>query len=241
MQTERAQTMTQEELVEDLRLLGYREVSVTRIAGWRKRCLLPPFSNAGAGQGRASGRGKAYWSNPDKVRKQAEAILRLLKDFTRLEELYLPLWQLGYPVPLDAVRSALQQPLLEAVKDFEIEGAECGIEDVIDDAVWDISLIMHGKIPLFEVPDDSMSAALNVVTNTGYNFNDQPYEDGVTRLKEWEYSFLDHFQKLLGDDVPINPEVVVTTTISFTMLRSSTNTCRFLTLSLLSSPARMKI
>jgi hypothetical protein len=69
-------------------------------------------------------------------------------------------------------------------------------------------MIMHGKFPLFDVPDDSMSAALNVLANTDYNFSDQPYEDGVTRLKEWEHSFVDRFQKLLGDDVPINPEIV---------------------------------
>jgi len=208
MQTERAETMTQQELVEDLRLLGYRKPSVTRIAGWRKRGLLPRFSSAGAGQGRGPGREKCYWSNPGDVLKQAEAILRLLEHFTRLEELYVPLWQLGYPVPLDKVRSALQQPLLQAMADLEVQETGRSIEDVIDDAVWDIGLIMQGQFPLFDVPDDSMSAALNVLANTGYNFNDQPYEYGVTRLKEWEHSFADQFQKLLGDGVPINPEVV---------------------------------
>lgn len=208
MQIKRAETMTQEELAEDLHLLGYQEISITRIAAWRKRGLLPAFTNSGAGQGRGPGREKAYWSSPGEVLKQAEAIVQLLKHFQRLEELYVPLWQLGYSVPLGAVRSALLQPLLQAMQDLEVREADLGIEDMIDNAVWDISMIMHGKFPLFDVPDDSMSAALNVLANTGYNFNDQPYEDGVTRLKEWEHSFVDRFQKLLGDGPPINPEVV---------------------------------
>lgn len=208
MQTKRAATMTQEELVEDLHLLGYQEISINRVAAWRKRDLLPAFTNAGSGQGRGGGREKAYWSDPGAVLKQAETVIRLLKHFTRLEELYVPLWQLGYPVPLDAVRSALLQPLLKAMADFEVQETGRSIEDVIDDAVWDIGLIMHGKFRLFDVPDDSMSAALNVLANVGYNFNDQPYEYGVARLKEWEHSFADRFQKLLGDGVPINPEIV---------------------------------
>ena len=208
MQNEPTKVMNQKELVEDLHLLGYHEASVTRIADWRKRGLLPPFTSVGAGHGRGAGRGKGYWSSPDGVLRQAEAIIRLLTHFKRLGELYVPLWQLGYSVPLEVVRSALLQPLLKAMKDLEVHEADVGIEDVIDNAVWDISMIMHGKFPLLDVPDDSMSAALNVLANTGYNFNDQPYDDGVTKLKEWEHSFVDRFQKLLGDDIPINPDVV---------------------------------
>jgi len=71
------------------------------------------------------------------VRKQAEAIIELRKHFTRLEELYVPLWQLGYSVPLDAVRAALRRPLRQAMADCEVQETGHGIEDVIDDAVWD--------------------------------------------------------------------------------------------------------
>src|SRR5215813_7386176 len=105
MQTKHAATMTQEELVKDLHLLGYQEISECRVARWRKRGVLPTFTNTGSGQGRGGGREKAYWSNPEEVLKQAEAIIQLLKHFRRLDELYVPLWELGYSVPLNSLRS----------------------------------------------------------------------------------------------------------------------------------------
>lgn len=45
------------------------------------------------------------------MREQAVSIIELLKTYDRLEDLYLPLWQLGYPIPLHRVRVALGQPL----------------------------------------------------------------------------------------------------------------------------------
>jgi hypothetical protein len=209
MQTENNRTMTQDELVEDLQLLGYREASVTRIAAWRKLNLLPQFTRAGQGQGRGAGREKGQWSNPEDVLKQAVSIIELLKSYRRLENLYLPLWQLGYAIPPTRVRAALVQPLLTATKDFDVqEDGRSAIEDVIDQGVADVSQLFHGKLPLFDVPGNTMSALMNVTTNTNYDFSDQPYEDGVTELKEWEHSFFERCQKLLGDTIVINPEVI---------------------------------
>lgn len=208
MQTENAKTMTQDELVEDLHLLGYPEASVTRIAAWRKLDLLPEFTSAGQGQGRGAGRVKGHWSDPKAVLKQAVSIIELLDRYRRLEELYLPLWQLGYAIPLERVRLALAQPLLTAAKDFNVqEDGRSAIEDVIDQGVADVSQLFRG-IPLFDVPENTMSALMNVMTNANYNFGDQPYEDGVTELKEWEHSFAERCQKLLGDTIVINPEVI---------------------------------
>jgi hypothetical protein len=209
MQTENVRTMSQEELVEDLHLLGYREASVTRVAAWRKLELLPPFTSAGQGQGRGAGRGKGHWSEPEEVRKQAVAISELLPSYRRLNDLYLPLWQLGYAIPLEQVRPALVQPLLSAAKDFDVQdNGRSATEDMIDQAVADINQVMHGKVPLFDVPDNTLSALMNVMTNADYDFGDQPYEDGVTELKEWERSFAQRCQKLLGDTIPISPEII---------------------------------
>jgi hypothetical protein len=209
MQTENTKTMTQDELVEELRLLGYGEASMTRVAAWRKMNLLPQFTSAGQGQGCGAGREKGHWSNPQEVLKQAVSIIELLKIYRRLDELYLPLWQLGYAIPLERARPALLQPLLTAARDFDVqEDGRSAIEDVIDQAVADINQIMHSKLPLFDVPDDTLSSVMNVMTNANYDFGDQPYEDGVTRLKEWEHSFAQRCQDLLGDSMVINPEVV---------------------------------
>src|SRR5690349_7980182 len=67
MTSEQSQTMTQDELVQDLHLLGYQDVSVGRVAEWRKLGLLPVFMSAGEGQGRGAGRKKGFWSNPAEV------------------------------------------------------------------------------------------------------------------------------------------------------------------------------
>jgi hypothetical protein len=208
MQTLQSKTITQDELVQDLHLLGYEDVSITRVAKWRKLELLPPFTSVGEGQGRGAGRNKGYWSNPAEVLKQAESLIELLKSYRRLEDLYLPLWQLGYSIPLDRVRVALREPLAGAANELDIQiDGRSAIEDTIDDAVADI---MRGKLPLVKAPDDvdaALSAAVNVVTNADYKF-DEEYEYGVSKLKEWEQSIAEQCQKLLGGAIAVNPEFV---------------------------------
>lgn len=209
MQTEQSKTMTQDELVQYLQLLGYEDISVTRVAEWRKLELLPQFTSVGEGQGRGAGRKKGCWSNPAAVLKQAESIIELRKSYRRLEDLYLPLWQLGYSIPLDRVRAALQEPLMGAAKELDVQvNGRSAIEDEIDDAV---AGIMHGQLPfVVNAPDDAgaaLSAAVNVVTNAEYKF-DEEYDYSVSKLKEWDHLIAEQCQKLLGDDVAITPEFV---------------------------------
>jgi hypothetical protein len=209
MEPNNRQTMTQEELVADLRALGYDNASVTCIAAWRKVDLLPQFSSGGHGQGRGAGRDKSLWSNPTDVLNQAVALLDLRKSYRHLEELYLPLWQMGFPIPLEKVRPALIQPLVTAAEDFNVQvDGRNAIEDLIDQSVADISPLIKGKIPLLDVPDETLSAVMNVMTNPQYDFTDQPYEDGVSELKMWERSFAQRCQELLKDTVTITPAVV---------------------------------
>jgi hypothetical protein len=209
MQSNSDQFLTQDELVTELHQLGYSEASATSLAAWRKLDLLPQFSSRGQGQGRGAGREKSHWCNPPEVINQAVAIMDLRKNYPRLEELYLPLWQLGFPIPSARIRPALTQPLVTAAKDLYVqEDGRSATEDVIDQAVADISPLLGRKNPLFNVPDDSLAAVMNVLANTEYNFGDQPYEDGVVKLQEWERSFAQRCETLVADGVPINPEVV---------------------------------
>lgn len=209
MEPNKRQTLTQEELVANLHALGYASASVTSIAAWRKLDLLPQFSSGGHGQGRGAGREKSLWSNPTDVLNQAVALLDLRKSYRHLEELYLPLWLMGFQIPLEHVRRALMQPLLTAAMDFNVqEDGRNAIEDLIDQSVADISPLIKGKIPLLDVPDETLSAMMNVIANPDYDFADQPYEEGVSHLKAWECSFAQRCQELLKDSVTINPEVV---------------------------------
>ena len=209
MEPNNPQTMTQEELVAHLRALGYASASVTCTAAWRKLDLLPQFSSGGHGQGRGAGREKSLWSNPTEVLNQAVAIFDFRKSYRHLEELYLPLWQMGFPIPLERVRAALMQPLLTTAIDFNVqEDGRSAIEDLIDQTVADISPLLKDKIPLLDVPDETLSAVMNVLANPEYDFTDQPFEEGVSELKVWERSFAQRCQELLKDRVTISAGVV---------------------------------
>src|SRR6185369_185954 len=110
--------------------------------------------------------------------------------------------------PLDRVRAALREPLAGAAKELDIQiDGRSAIEDMIDDAVAEL---LHGKRSLVKAPDDAdaaLSAAVNVVTNAKYKF-DEEYEYGVSKLKAWEQSIAAHCRKFLGDDIAVNPEFV---------------------------------
>jgi len=204
-----SQTLTQAELVAELRELGFSDASETRIAAWRKLELLPQFSSGGSGQGRAAGRERCAWTNPIQVIEQAVWVMDLLKAYRRLDELYLPLWEMGFEVPLGRVRPALLQPLLTTTVDFEVEVEPDGrtsIEDDIDDQVFEIRPLIEGKLPVLDVPDTTLAALLNVVVNPDYKFWDQPYQDGVKDLREWEQLFAERCGTMLGDGLAINPE-----------------------------------
>ncbi len=209
METNKTQVLTQDALVEKLRQLGYAEASVTCLAHWRKLDLLPQFSSGGQGQGRGAGREKRYWSNPTEVIEQAVAIMELRNSYRRLEELYLPLWEMGFAIPLERVRPSLIEPLLTATRDLNVQvDGRSAIEDVIDQSVADLSPLMQRHMPFFDVPDDSLAAVINVIANPQYAFWDQPYEDGVSKLKEWENSFAQRCQVLLGEGIVIDPKIV---------------------------------
>jgi len=204
--------LTQAQLIEELRSLGYGDASETRVALWRKSELLPPFDGGGSGQGRGCGREKCFWTSRT-VLDQAVAVSDLLKTYNRLEDLYLPLWQLGFDIPLYRGRPALMAPLLKAAEDFSVreEGNEA-IEDLIDEQVSKISPLIRRKILFFDVPEESMSVIVNVIANPNYAFWDEPYEDGVTKLKEWELSFAQRCREHLGNSMEVNREVVASNT-----------------------------
>jgi len=200
--------LTQEQLIDDLRSLGYDDASETRVALWRKSELLPPFDGGGSGQGRGCGREKCFWTSR-KVLDQAVALSDLLKTYSRLEDLYLPLWQMGFDIPLYRVRPALMAPLLKAAEDFSVkeDGTEA-IEDLIDEQVAKIHPVIRRRIRFFDMPEESLAVVVNIIANPKYAFWDEPYEDGVTKLKEWELSFGQRCREHLGISTEVNRDLV---------------------------------
>lgn len=118
--------ITEDQLIEDLRKLGYC-VKKRRLTDWRANELLPELSSKGQGKGR----GKLYfWSQPD-ILRHAITVYELLEWHTRFNEIYLPLWLLGFPAPLDTVRKKLIEWYDSNIKPMSAIGAG-DIETVAD-------------------------------------------------------------------------------------------------------------
>lgn len=117
--------MTPAEVIAELERRGYATTS-RRLIDWRQKGLLPPLVKHGRGQGR----GWVYvWEDPLVV-EQAIAVQELLWLHGHTEWLYLPLWCLGFTVPLNQVRPQLLT-MVEAYLEH-LTGGMTEPEDVSD-------------------------------------------------------------------------------------------------------------
>lgn len=95
---------TEQHLIRTLDRLGYK-VTKRRLTDWRERGIMPPLCSAGQGRGK----GRCYfWSEPD-VLKHAITVCELLAYYRRVDDIYLPLWLLGFGVPLEVVRRKIME------------------------------------------------------------------------------------------------------------------------------------
>jgi hypothetical protein len=181
-------SLTQDELVAELHRRGYSDITTRRIADWRVHDLLPPFDMIGGGRGQRKGREQSRWTDRDSVINQAIWVCELLPSYRSLDELRVPLWMLGYPVPVDRVRQALREPLDSAMRPIEKEIASSGeMEDLIGDTAYDLAQ-KWGRmgVELFQIPQESMEAFINVLFNEDYDLSDAPFEEGERALQEYE-------------------------------------------------------
>ena len=94
--------LTPDAVLLELKERGY-ELTARRLVDWRQKELLPPLVK----RGRGHGKGWVYaWENPMIV-EQVIAVQELLRIHERTSWLYVPLWCLGFDVPLERVRSQL--------------------------------------------------------------------------------------------------------------------------------------
>lgn len=201
MKSEQLDALTQAQLVEELHDYGFTDVTSRRIAIWRTYDLLPPFDLSGRGRGRSQGRDRKAWINGKDVLKQALRVYQLLRTHKTFVDLYLPLWISGFPIPLTRIREALMKPLVTASDDatYEIDGRNA-IEDYIDDAAYEFSHGMkRANWNVLDMPPETLAAILNILLNSTYNMKDQPFEDGVEAIGEWERNFQTKCFELLDD------------------------------------------
>lgn len=163
--------ITQDELVGELCKRGYSRITTRTLTDWRQNGVLPPFDIAGPGRGKGRGRSFSSWSQRELVINQAQWVEHLLTIYRMFEDCHVPLWMLGYPVPLERVRRSLYAPLHELMVQLEAEASTPGnLEDTIDDAIFSYcARINKGESEFLQVPKESIEAILNVVFNCEYD------------------------------------------------------------------------
>jgi hypothetical protein len=109
-----------------------------------------------------------------------------------VERVRLPLWVLGYPVPLRHVRGVLGEPLKEIAagiaEAIENKARASGeIEDLIEEAAYqNVEEMRRAGAEALLMPQHTLEAFLNVFFNQGYDLTDGAFELGAEELKEYE-------------------------------------------------------
>lgn len=180
--------LTQEEVVTELKKLGYSDVTERRITDWRQKGLLPAFDESGPGLGKSRGRRRSAWSEGEIVLKQAIWVYRLLDLFGNAEKLYIPLWMLGYDVSVSHVRKALNEPLSSAVREIDAAtNTSGGLQDIIDDIAFEVSnKVRATNIEALQVPQEWLEACVSIFFVQDYAVWDAPFEYGVNALRGWQ-------------------------------------------------------
>ncbi len=161
--------------------------------------LLPPFDLIGGGRGRRCGRECSAWTNGEHVFEQAKQVYELLETQGSVVDVYVPLWILGFAVPFSRIRAGLKKPLESSSNDVAVEvDGRNAIEDLIDDAAFEFTrVIKRDNMEPFDVPQDTLAAFMNTLLNANYDFQDQPFQDGVDALRGWEQGFQEKVLKSL--------------------------------------------
>ena len=110
-----------------------------RVSSWRTKRLLPAFDIQGRGGGRGRGRQLSYWSQGEKIIKQAIAVHEALSFHPRIEDAYLPLWLFGYEIDTETARKKLLEEISAAREVLaEGEGSRESLEDYFFDKACDL-------------------------------------------------------------------------------------------------------
>jgi hypothetical protein len=191
--------LTQAELANELQGRGF-EITQRTIAEWRKNHLLPPFDVIGSGLGQGQGRERGSWSRRESVINQALWVCQLRPRYKCYEDLYIPLWMLGYPIPLEIVRHVLTYPLkseMEAIRSeaaafirkFELNPARKGVvEDMIDDAVNSSDSYAEAIPEELKMPQEGIEGLLNLFLNPDCDLEDPVgvFKNSREAVKRWD-------------------------------------------------------
>lgn len=177
-------SLTENELVIYLNQAG-KAVTRRRVMTWREKGLLPDFDVRGRGQGRGPGRACSYWNNAERIISQASTIFELLHWRDRVEEAFLPLWLLGYPIPEVIVRRKLREEIVSAL---ELLAEKDACYESREDVLFAMAAALYGKwrrrYRSDAPPLESIDLVLQLIGNLFY-VSDDPLSSNLQFVREY--------------------------------------------------------
>lgn len=198
MQESIQDTLTRSQLIVELQKLGY-DITERRIIDWQEKDLLPAFDVVGAGLGRR-GRKRSSWFEGERIIEQALWVYKLLKALRNAENLYVPLWMLGYKVPYSRLRKALSEPLRAGVLSINAEASTLGhLQDLIDDTAFAASSQMRtASTEILQIPQEWLEWCTSLFFVQGYPVDDVPLQYGASALQPWQSAVAAELGTALG-------------------------------------------
>jgi hypothetical protein len=201
--------LTENELVSELKDLGFEGVSKRTVARWRSEDLLPDFDVQGRGLGKAQGRAESAWTTPDLIIKQASWIQRMKSIGINSEDFHLYLWMLDFNIAPEIVRESLHDPLTAHLEMLEKEVKElhprCDrtdhlVEDVISEAVLNMVFDIQRNFRSLDIPPEAFEAILNVFLNPEYDLMDYDFAQSFEAVEELEVMVSRFGDEVFGED-----------------------------------------
>lgn len=174
--------LSEDELVAYLKA-SVPDITKRRVSSWRAKRLLPPFDVPGGGGGRGHGRRASYWSQGERVTRQAVAVHEALSFHPRVEDAYWPLWLFGYEIDIEIARAKLLEEIALARQALaEGKGSRESLDDYFFDKAFDLyaALQDYDGEPLREVTFDQIELFVQAIANPVYRPDDPLSE-------EWQF------------------------------------------------------
>lgn len=177
---------TQSHVIAVLTHAGYSGITERWLIFLRQKKLLPPLQQRGKGRGS----GAYYcWTEPEIIKRMA-IIYQLLPMGCHVSSAYLPLWLLGYDVPLDIIRAQLlkwAEGDMFRLTQGKVDPDE--IDDLLGDWIDRDAAKSHRSRretpPVsFGVVQEVIQPALNVLANRRYKLNKTAVKKLLKRAQE---------------------------------------------------------
>jgi len=174
--------LSEDDLVAYLRT-SVPDITKRRVSNWRAKRLLPAFDIPGGGAGRGRGRQASYWSQGERVIKQAVAVHEALSFHPRVEDAYWPLWLFGYEIDVEIARAKLLEEIALAREVLaEGEGSRESLHDYFFDKAFDLYAVLqaYDGDSVREVTFDQIELFVQTIANPAYRPDDPLSE-------EWQF------------------------------------------------------